>query len=154
MSHNNVFWNQLLMRGDSIAGINPRAEDALEQVLAQLATLTEQYDRVFDPADQFEEYVAVNFCQALQRALTPQPAQRICRAQTTRAPEPAASHAPAAQAVLDNAPPQPAASPTQAPAPTSNSSAKAPDADFKAPRPYVNAKKTGKKPNSRKGKRR
>lgn len=95
MSHNNVFWNQLLMRGDSIAAISPGATDAIEQVLAQLATLTEQFDRAFDPADQFEEYVAVNFCQALQRALTPQPTERICRVsvqnQIQRAQPPAAS---------------------------------------------------------------
>ena len=71
MAHNNTFWNQLLLRSDSIGDINSQAPDASEQLLAQLATIGEQFDRVFDPADQFEEYVAVAFCQAIQRALQP-----------------------------------------------------------------------------------
>jgi hypothetical protein len=71
MARNTTFWNQLLMRSDSIADIDPAAADAKEQVIAQLATIGEQFDRTFDPADQFEEYVAVTLCQALQRALTP-----------------------------------------------------------------------------------
>lgn len=79
MATNNAFWNQLLMRSDSIADIDPNATDAAERVLAQLNTIAEQFDRVFDPADQFEEYVAVNFCQALQRALTPKNAAPVCK---------------------------------------------------------------------------
>lgn len=83
---NKLFWNQLLMRSDSIADIKAGAPDALEQVRAQLGTITEQFDRVFDPADQFEEYVAVAFCQALQRALTPQAAAPICKVSVRNKP--------------------------------------------------------------------
>lgn len=79
MATNNAFWNQLLMRSDSIADIDPNTADAAAQVLAQLATVAEQFDRAFDPADQFEEYVAVNFCQALQRALTPKRTAPVCK---------------------------------------------------------------------------
>src|SRR5688572_23295367 len=71
MARNTHFWNQLLMRSDSIADIDSQAGDAREQILGQLTAIGEQFDRSFDPADQFEEYVAVALCQALQRALTP-----------------------------------------------------------------------------------
>jgi len=79
MANNSVFWNQLLMRSDSISEIHSDADGATEQILAQLSTITEQFDRTFDPADQFEEYVAVAFCQALARALTPPVAAPICK---------------------------------------------------------------------------
>jgi hypothetical protein len=79
MANDNLFWNQMLMRSDSIVDIDPNAPDATEQVRAQLSTITEQFDRAFDPADQFEEYVAVALCQALQRALTPKVAKPICK---------------------------------------------------------------------------
>ena len=68
---NTLFWNQLLLRSDAISDINPQAADAPEQLLAQLGTICEQFDRAFDPADAFEPYVAVTLCQALRRALTP-----------------------------------------------------------------------------------
>ncbi len=79
MAKNTVFWNQMLMRSDSIVDIDPNAPDALEQVRAQLNTIAEQFDRVFDPADHFEEYVAVALCQALQRAITPKIAAPVCK---------------------------------------------------------------------------
>jgi hypothetical protein len=78
MARNSMFWNQLLMRSDSIGDIDPQAADAGEQVIAQLSTIGEQFDRVFDPADQFEEYVAVALCQALRRALTPK-STTVCK---------------------------------------------------------------------------
>ena len=67
-----VFWNHLLVRRDAIAAIDPRAADAREQLLAQLSTIDECFQRSFDPADQFEEYVAVSLCQALASALKAQ----------------------------------------------------------------------------------
>lgn len=63
------FWNHVLSRRDVIAAINPRAADAREQVLAQLSTIDECFERSFDPADQFEEYVTLSLCQALAAAL-------------------------------------------------------------------------------------
>lgn len=85
MANNSAFWNQLLMRSDSISDIKSDAADAAEQIFAQLSTITEQFDRVFDPADQFEEYVAVAFCQAVQKALRPPIAAPICKVSVHRA---------------------------------------------------------------------
>jgi len=95
MARNTIFWNQLLMRSDSITDIDPQAADAREQVIAQLSTISEQFDRTFDPADQFEEYVAVALCQALQRALTPR-STAVCKMSTAAKVTPTAG-APAQQ---------------------------------------------------------
>lgn len=102
MAKNNVFWNQMLMRSDSIMDIDPNAPDALEQVRAQLNTIAEQFGRVFDPADQFEEYVAVTLCQALQRALTPKIAAPVCKVAVQKpvAPTPAKATPPPTPASL------------------------------------------------------
>lgn len=86
MANNTLFWNQMLMRSDSIVDIDSNATDAVEQVRAQLTTITEQFDRVFDPADQFEEYVAVALCQALQRALTPKIVAPVCKVAVQKKP--------------------------------------------------------------------
>ena len=86
MVNKNLFWNQLLMRSDSITDLDPNAADTVEQVRAQLSTITEQFDRVFDPADQFEEYVAVALCQALQRALTPKIVAPACKVAVQKQP--------------------------------------------------------------------
>lgn len=86
MAGDKLFWNQLLMRSDSIVDIDSKASDAVEQVRAQLNTITEQFDRVFDPADQFEEYVAVALCQALQRALTPKVVAPACKVAVQKPP--------------------------------------------------------------------
>jgi hypothetical protein len=85
MANNDLFWNQMLMRSDSISDIDASASDAVAQVVAQIATITEQFDRTFDPADQFEEYVAVALCQALQRALTPKIAAPVCKVAVQKA---------------------------------------------------------------------
>ena len=59
------FWNQLLVRHEAMAAIDPASPQAQSQLEAQLATLAEQYDRVFDPAEDFEAYVAVSLCKTL-----------------------------------------------------------------------------------------
>ena len=59
------FWNQLLVRREFIAAIDPASPQAHTQLEAQLATLAEQYDRAFDPADNFEAYVAISLCKTL-----------------------------------------------------------------------------------------
>lgn len=68
------FWNHLLVRRDAIAAIDPGAADAREQLLAQLSAIDECFQRCFDPADHFEEYVTVSLCQALVAALKAQKA--------------------------------------------------------------------------------
>lgn len=104
MANNNLFWNQMLMRSDSIVDIDPNAPDAIEQVRAQLSTITEQFERVFDPADQFEEYVAVALCQALQRALTPKIAKPVCKVAVQRKPVAPTPPAPITTQTPDNPP--------------------------------------------------
>jgi hypothetical protein len=125
MANNNLFWNQMLMRSDSIVDIDPNAPDALEQVRAQLNTIAEQFDRVFDPADQFEEYVAVALCQALQRALTPKIAAPVCKVAVQKkiAPAPAKT------------------TPQPTPAPVQKSKAAKKVANNKSAAPKSNAKK-------------
>jgi len=59
------FWNQLLARREYIAAIDPSSPQAQAQLEAQLATLAEQYDRAFDPADNFEAYVAIALCKTV-----------------------------------------------------------------------------------------
>lgn len=100
MAKNTHFWNQLLMRSDSIVDIDPQADDAREQILGQLTTISEQFDRTFDPADQFEEYVAVAFCQAVQRALTSK-STATCK---MLSPNPMATPNPKPATVLRNPP--------------------------------------------------
>lgn len=102
MTGDNLFWNQLLMRSDSIVDVDSNAPDAVEQVRAQLNTITEQFDRVFDPADQFEEYVAVALCQALQRALTPKVDAPACKVAVQKKPLPTAAK-PSALQIAANA---------------------------------------------------
>jgi hypothetical protein len=94
MTKNTAFWNQLLLRSDSIGDIKSGSPEAAEQLLAQLATIGEQFDRVFDPADQFEEYVAVAFCQAIQRALQPQRPAAVCKMSVAASAAPAAAPKP------------------------------------------------------------
>lgn len=59
------FWNQLLARRDAIAAIDPDLDGAAELLAEQLATVAEQYDRTFDPADDFAAYVAVALCRTV-----------------------------------------------------------------------------------------
>lgn len=106
MANDNLFWNQMLMRSDSIVDIDPNAPDAMEQVRAQLGTITEQFDRAFDPADQFEEYVTVALCQALQRALTPKVARPVCKVSVQNKLRNTAPAAPTSLPALGATPPQ------------------------------------------------
>jgi len=64
-----LFWNQLLARRDAIAAL-PACDSDIRAVLAdQLMAVVEPYDRHFDPADDFEAYVAVSLCRAIATAL-------------------------------------------------------------------------------------
>lgn len=119
MAKNNVFWNQMLMRSDSIMDIDPNAPDALEQVRAQLNTIAEQFGRVFDPADQFEEYVAVALCQALQRALTPKIAAPVCKVAVQKkvVPAPAKTTPQQTPAPVQKSKPTQKVAPKKSPAP-------------------------------------
>lgn len=64
-----LFWSQLLARRDAIAAL-PRGDgETRAALMAQLLAVVEAYDRHFDPADQFEAYVAVSLCRAIAAAL-------------------------------------------------------------------------------------
>lgn len=67
-----VFWNQVLARRDAIAAIDPLRIDAKGLLLEQLSSLDIQFDRAFDPADQFEAYVTLALCRAVRDLLAPQ----------------------------------------------------------------------------------
>ncbi|MEA3300561.1 MAG: hypothetical protein U9R22_10095 [Pseudomonadota bacterium] len=64
-----LFWNQLLARRDTIAALPPGDSETREALMAQLLAVVEPYDRHFDPADDFEAYVAVSLCRAIAAAL-------------------------------------------------------------------------------------
>ncbi len=78
-----TFWNSLLTHADAIADIDPVSADALEQLQAQLVTIDEAFGRSFDPADAFEEYVAVALCRSVQQTL----ARLEARNQKLKAPD-------------------------------------------------------------------
>ena len=63
-----LFWNQLLARRDAIAAL-PGSGDTRRALVNQLMAVVEPYDRHFDPADDFEAYVAVSLCRAIAAAL-------------------------------------------------------------------------------------
>ncbi len=64
-SAEHILWRRLLEVVDALA--EPGA--TLDDVKAQLLALEEGFSHVFDPADQYAEYVAVLLCQALRRKL-------------------------------------------------------------------------------------
>ena len=141
MANDNLFWNQMLMRSDSIVDIDPNAPDAMEQVRAQLGTITEQFDRAFDPADQFEEYVTIALCQALQRALTPKVARPVCKVSVQnnlRNPAPAA---PATVPPLGDIPAQ--TQPLTSPPPQTQPSSQVQPKPQTPPKPKSRSKKRG-----------
>lgn len=70
MNPRTQFWNQLLVRCDAIAAIDPGADDARAQLSAQLETIATAYGQHFDPADQFEEYVAMALCRTIEQVVS------------------------------------------------------------------------------------
>lgn len=65
-----VFWNEVLARRDAIATINPHRPDANRLLLEHLSSLDIQFDRAFDPADQFEAYATLALCRAVRDLLS------------------------------------------------------------------------------------
>ncbi|MDT8399538.1 MAG: hypothetical protein RQ899_13080 [Pseudomonadales bacterium] len=71
---NTSFWNQLLLYSDEISTLtgptgDNRPKESHERLLSYLFSLDETYGKTFDPARDFEEYVAMNFCRAVCRFL-------------------------------------------------------------------------------------
>lgn len=69
------FWNHLLATSELIESLHDKATDPLdqEQIRAQVRELLETISEAFgdsaDPVENFEEYVVIKFCQALDAAL-------------------------------------------------------------------------------------
>lgn len=141
MANDNLFWNQMLMRSDSIVDIDPNAPDAMEQVRAQLGTITEQFDRAFDPADQFEEYVTIALCQALQRALTPKVARPVCKVSVQNKLRNTAPAAPTTLPTLGDIPAQ--TQPLTSPPPQTQPSSQVQPKPQTPPKPKSRSKKRG-----------
>jgi len=69
------FWNHLLATAELIESLHDDASSQLdatqirEQIQKQLETISEAFGDGADPVENFEEYVAIKFCQALYEAL-------------------------------------------------------------------------------------
>ncbi len=67
---NNQFWNQLFTMASSVGQADETKESALARLEEQLETIEVMYRGSFDPADNFEEYVAVALCNAVNKAIS------------------------------------------------------------------------------------
>lgn len=63
------FWNHLLACSEAIASIDCQGGEALSSLQAHMDTLVECYGKEFDPAEEFEAYVAFALCQSIARIL-------------------------------------------------------------------------------------
>jgi len=69
------FWNHLLATSELIETLHDKASGPLDQeqiraqVREQLETISEAFGDSTDPVEDFEEYVVIKFCQALDAAL-------------------------------------------------------------------------------------
>lgn len=69
------FWNHLLATAELIESLQGKAslardpEQIRAQIREQLVTICEAFGDGADPVENFEEYVVVKFCQALDAAL-------------------------------------------------------------------------------------
>ena len=67
---NNQFWNNLLSISLSVEEIAKKNNaDALTELVAYLETIDITYQRTFDPADAYHEYVAVTLCRVVANTL-------------------------------------------------------------------------------------
>lgn len=65
MSSNHEFWLDILSYIDRIESIEQSDENAIAQLKSLLDTLDVSYDRCFNPADNFEAYLLVRLCSAI-----------------------------------------------------------------------------------------
>ncbi|XPF93834.1 hypothetical protein ACM9HF_17715 [Colwellia sp. RE-S-Sl-9] len=66
---NHIIWNQLLSISDKLNESEALTENTIEKLIAQLESINIAHERSFDPAENFEEYVAVTLCQAINKVL-------------------------------------------------------------------------------------
>lgn len=61
------FWNHVLYAAETIETASP--DDARSIALAQVVTLAEAFGEQSDPVENFEAFVVLRLCNALQRCL-------------------------------------------------------------------------------------
>ena len=60
-------WLRLLDLADSVKQATAGENAAVQDIIAELNTLAEVYDRQFDPADDFKEYVAIALVKSIAK---------------------------------------------------------------------------------------
>lgn len=69
------FWNHLLATSEHIESLHGKdcsqhdVQQMVAQIREQLGTIVEAFGDGADPVENFEEYVVIKFCQALDAAL-------------------------------------------------------------------------------------
>lgn len=69
------FWNHLLATAELIESLHGKecsqreVQQMMQQIREQLGTIGEAFGDGADPVENFEEYVVIRFCQALDAAL-------------------------------------------------------------------------------------
>jgi hypothetical protein len=66
---NKIIWNQLLSVSDELNDSTQSKEEKIKLLIAQLESIEITHERSFDPAENFEEYVAVALCQSIKKVL-------------------------------------------------------------------------------------
>ncbi len=66
---NHIIWNQLLSISDKLNESDQSKENTKQMLIAQLESINVTHERSFDPAENFEEYVVVALCQAINNTL-------------------------------------------------------------------------------------
>lgn len=66
---NNQLWDHLLATASAIDALAGPRDCTLADIRTHMETIEIAYDREFDPADCYAEYVAVSLCRAINRAL-------------------------------------------------------------------------------------
>ncbi|MGJ8694080.1 MAG: hypothetical protein ACSHW0_16550 [Thalassotalea sp.] len=67
---NHILWNQLLSLSDELEQGQQTKAALLKVLISRLEAIEIAHERSFDPAENFEEYVAVGLCQAIKKVLT------------------------------------------------------------------------------------
>lgn len=66
---NDAFWNHLLITATTIEELAQREDAPVAQMREHLESIEVVYERAFDPADAYAEYVAVTLCRSINRLL-------------------------------------------------------------------------------------
>lgn len=67
---NKQFWDHLLVIATALEERAGTEDNQLPEVREKLESIGLVYHRAFDPADAYEEYVAVTLCRAIGQALS------------------------------------------------------------------------------------